>query len=104
MLLRPARITKATSMMKMQYFHFLYSKKVNMVLQRLYRSTSPSQVHTVLYVQWTSHWTMQNNKMKASVDELQAIIDETWKNPEFQEASKLPDWKRLQISRVFLIE
>ena len=27
-------------------------------------------------------------KMKASADELQAIIDEAWKNPEFQEASK----------------
>jgi len=25
--------------------------------------------------------------MKASADELQAIIDEAWKNPEFQEAS-----------------
>ena len=27
-------------------------------------------------------------KMKASADELQAIIDEAWKNPDFQEASK----------------
>ena len=30
----------------------------------------------------------EQQKMKASADELQAIIDEAWKNPEFQEASK----------------
>ena len=29
----------------------------------------------------------EQQKMKASADELQAIIDEAWKNPEFQEAS-----------------
>ena len=30
----------------------------------------------------------EQQKMKASADELQAIIDEAWKNPDFQEASK----------------
>ena len=30
----------------------------------------------------------EQQKMKASADELKAIIDEAWKNPEFQEASK----------------
>ena len=30
---------------------------------------------------------LELQKMKASADELQAIIDEAWKNPEFQEAS-----------------
>ena len=30
----------------------------------------------------------EQQKLKASADELQAIIDEAWKNPEFQEASK----------------
>ena len=30
----------------------------------------------------------EQQKMKASADELQSIIDEAWKNPEFQEASK----------------
>ena len=33
--------------------------------------------------------------MKASADELQAIIDEAWKNPEFQEASINYSIKRL---------
>ncbi len=36
--------------------------------------------------------------MKASADELQAIIDEAWKNPEFQEASKTKK-KHLLIKR-----
>ncbi len=31
---------------------------------------------------------MQNNEKWKLADELQAIIDEAWKNPEFQEASK----------------
>ncbi|HGJ1097498.1 TPA: hypothetical protein ACJUVO_000276 [Streptococcus pneumoniae] len=30
----------------------------------------------------------ETQKMQASAKELQAIIDEAWKNPEFQEASK----------------
>jgi L-lactate dehydrogenase len=30
----------------------------------------------------------ETQKMQASAKELQAIIDEAWKNPEFQAASK----------------
>ena len=39
----------------------------------------------ITYDKWLE---TEQQKMKASADELQAIIDEAWKNPEFQEASK----------------
>ena len=59
-----------------------------MVLQRLYRSTCHRRC--TRYCTSSEHPIERcgTTKMKASADELQAIIDEAWKNSEFQEANQ----------------
>ena len=74
--------------MKMQYFHCLIPRRSIWCKQRLYRSTCIVGAHGIVRPVNIPLNDAEQQKMKASADELQAIIDEAWKNPDFQEASK----------------
>ena len=75
--------------MKTQYFHFQYSKKVNTELKNVFIG-QPAVVgaHGIVRPVNIPLNDAETQKMQASAKELQAIIDEAWKNPEFEAASK----------------
>ena len=76
-------------MMKMRFFHFQSSKKDNTELKTSLSVNQLSLVRMVSFAQFNIPLNdAETQKMQLSARELQEIIDEAWKNPEFQAASK----------------
>ncbi len=83
-------LLKLSLMMKMPFFHFRSSKKVNILELTECFIGQPAIVgaHGIVRPVNIPLNDAETQKMQASAKELQAIIDEAWKNPEFQAASK----------------